>query len=655
MKRLFLKAVAFTLVLFLSGSVFIPGASAATDGNFTLDYNVLEKFVEFPYGEIEAGFALPANYTSADGTKYQYRWPDSANAAGLLYMNNTSPDVYGRYCISDPCPCIYDGYGNVIGTDCNLPTCGCIEKGLIWKDTATHLFVEEPKGSNDYELSINENSATVVLNPMIYARIKRDKVIGDKSAQSIYHSDGTWTYTSIGEITVNTEEAINRPYQRVVKEVIGYEADRKPIYSDSPKITNIVSSPRKAYFSTKPSNQKDIIVKVYNGKPVLPEKPVPEARIENNNSANTTKSIWWASAGLAIPRDKIFRMMYTQNAVGDLYKPVKVSGKYDRSFVAQNKADLSWCIAKNDAMATELSMANGYKADREKSKQRDYRADDEQKAVFASDVSYRDVPFPIRSGYFFNPVGNYTFTITTELYRTAPEATPEHKHLVNELIRSFRYESNMVYIHPRSRQAVGIDNVAVTSSGPAFNAAKAYVSVSGSNTQLEQEEFLSGNELVQIKVNRNYTLLKTETLTNGTPDQASDTAYSADIAVGVTDLRLQAVLEGYTASGTKDSRTDYRYTEYIRSDVGIYKVTETTTVMITVNPANRRLYTHAMLSNGNYYVRAYTADMGLGRFRNYTDPAYQLNALQNASTRLSGCLLDLIKIKVVGSIFDDQR
>ena len=88
----------------------------------------------------------------------------------------------------------------------------------------------------------------------------------------------------------------------------------------------------------------------------------------------------------------------------------------------------------------------------------------------------------------------------------------------------------------------------------------------------------------------------------------------------------------------------------------MYKITETTTVTITVAPGAGRLYTHAMMSNGNHYARALTTDIDLGLFVSGMEE-YQLNNLRAAddSGKLYGYVLDLINVTVVGSIYDDTR
>ena len=243
--------------------------------------------------------------------------------------------------------------------------------------------------------------------------------------------------------------------------------------------------------------------------------------------------------------------------------------------------------------------------------------------MFASDTGYRSEPFPIRSGYFFNPAGTYSFTITTDIYNASPDATEEHRQLVEAMIASFRYESNMVYINA-SKRAVTINGTPVSKSGTTYAPAAGYATVASS-------------PLVEIRADRAYMLDSAEELIHN---------YSRS----GTDPRLRRVLEGYTESGTRGSMDNYKYAEYVHNSEKVYKVTETTRVTITVNPRNQKLYTHPQMKNGNYTVRAYFTDVRLN-----TIGSLGYNSAILGMTLSGVAALDRIDIKVVGSMYDDVR
>jgi hypothetical protein len=111
-----------------------------------------------------------------------------------------------------------------------------------------------------------------------------------------------------------------------------------------------------------------------------------------------------------------------------------------------------------------------------------------------------------------------------------------------------------------------------------------------------------------------------------------------------TDERFKAVLEGYEESSTSESADKYLYEEFVRNDMKVYKITETTTVTIRINPENKNLYTHAQMKNGEFYIRAYTDNVNLD-----TLTGKRLEPLRGVIE------LDSIKVSVIGSMYDDSH
>jgi hypothetical protein len=438
----------------------------------------------------------------------------------------------------------------------------------------------------------------------------------------------------------------------------------------------------RAYFDNsvhpdnKPNNTKDIIVKIYNGKekgmPGSPSGPSITPKIDDNDSNQSVKHMDWKSKELPL---EVIRLMYYEDKDGGLYNPKKTIANRNakRDFFSQNEADLAWGVAPGHLLEDE------YRHDRELAKARNYTIGDAQKAVFASDVSLQTgtYPYPVMSGYYFDPAGTYTFTLTTKLYRNKDTAavatvqyndtdgaTPEHQRFVKRLIESFRYESSMVYINPRTQEAVGIDN----SGYGVVDNGRGYAIDRGPGLDKAYVGF-AGNELVGVEVTKAYTKDSVVELAHSIPPHAEpsgpdnqiDIHYHIDIPESVTDRDFQYVLEGYALSGTRNSRSDYKYTEYVADSEHVYIVTETTIVTIRVKAAKNRLYTHARMRNGNYYVRAYSADIdlrGIGSGGTAEENEFwQLAYLHNASANktLRGYVLDAMEIQVVGSLYGDRR
>jgi hypothetical protein len=350
------------------------------------------------------------------------------------------------------------------GPDGNLlpcpgqPDAPCIEKILVWQDDIR--FTEVPEsGSNRYELEINElllnrdenNRLTVTRDPRIYALLSRSAISGDNpGGDTPFHLNNAVHGPYPGILSVDTSGAnsrVSRSFEvKVSTRTRTVDEDGTVTYGNWVVSADWAHSGyRHGFFASRPRDQRSVTVNVYNGMETLPTIPTFKSEIEDNQNRSPVKNLWWQSTVLPI---QVVRMMYTEysgglNAPrGSLGSMTPVPGQFPRQFVEQNTAVLEWGIAEGQ------SMFDGYRPDRERALAHDFRINPDQRAVFASDYSFRDIRFPIRSGYFFNPTGTYTFTLTTEIYKRENAETPEHRHLVDELIRSFRYETNMVFINP---------------------------------------------------------------------------------------------------------------------------------------------------------------------------------------------------------------
>jgi len=68
-------------------------------------------------------------------------------------------------------------------------------------------------------------------------------------------------------------------------------------------------------------------------------------------------------------------------------------------------------------MGIVSTMEKDYEKSREAARRRDYNKENYDKAVFASDENLKNYRYPIKSGYYFNPTGTYTFEVKTEIYK----------------------------------------------------------------------------------------------------------------------------------------------------------------------------------------------------------------------------------------------
>jgi hypothetical protein len=270
-------------------------------------------------------------------------------------------------------------------------------------------------------------------------------------------------------------------------------------------------------------------------------------------------------------------------------------------------------------------MGANYKRSREAAKRQDTRNSELDRAVFASDKVHQNLAYPIRSGYYFNPTGTYQFTVETVTYKSTNNDTEDHKNIVQALINSFRYESNLVYINNKN-QAVDLRNQPANKKGTVYAPKTAVITATN-------PVGLNGVSWLQVK-DRNADSSRYE-------KKFEEIKHTTDVDGSTTHEFWKNVLEGYTESGTLSSFNNFKYREYVKPGQTMYKITEKTTVTIIVNPLNTKAYTHVQMADGKYNVRAYFADIAL-------------NNISGELPTLKGITLDNIEVSVVGSRYDDM-
>lgn len=358
-------------------------------------------------------------------------------------------------------------------------------------------------------------------------------------------------------------------------------------------------------------------VYVYNGRKELPKKTYLN-KIENNDRNAKSKKMYWENEPYTY---QVIRWMQHLNEVGETLKWEDVPGQYPRDFTQQASADIAW--------KSESTMAEQYQTARDAAKDKKNKKSLYDKAVFATDRQLQKYAYPIKSGYYFNPAGKYMFTVKTITYKPSPEDTKDHQDLVDTLIDSFRYESNLIYINNK-KTAVNLTNQPLSAKGGGFKA------VPG---QLTADQPKGVNGTVMLKVldrkaeESRYTKVAKEIYSSEQQDESQ------------THEFWKMVLEGYAESSTLGSKTNYQYREYVdKGQKKMYELTETTTVTIEINPDNLPVYTHANMQDGKYYVKAWIENAALNRGGHTYK---KLGTLQGID------VLDQIEVTVVGSMFDD--
>lgn len=354
---------------------------------------------------------------------------------------------------------------------------------------------------------------------------------------------------------------------------------------------------------------------VYNGRSTMPKLSYKND-IEHNEGTSLEKKLWWESEPYLYD---VIRWMYHLNEKDEPYDYTAVGGQYQRAFTQQASASVKW--------QAESALKQQYEKARTAAANKSNRKSDYDKAVFATDKELQKYAYPIKSGYYFNPAGSYTFTVETVSFKPTSGDTQDHKDLVSTLVDSFRYESDLIYIN-QHKDAVNLRDEQLTKRGAGYDRKLGVLTA-------DNNQGVDGQVMLQV-LDRNVDASRYS-------KQVEEIEHSQD-PDGFTHDFWKSMLEGYTDSKTADSYTKYRYREYVKSGQKMYKITEKTTVTIVVNPKNIPVYTHAQMQNSEYNVRVWIDKSQLTRGNHEYKKLGELMGIDN---------LDGMKITVIGSMYDD--
>jgi hypothetical protein len=362
---------------------------------------------------------------------------------------------------------------------------------------------------------------------------------------------------------------------------------------------------------------------VYNGIKNLPKKP--EISVNDPNGSRSMRTfpsgdreyrykLEWEGTHYPLGLGsgaQVIRWMCHRQAGGSEYGWEPVDGQYGRVFIGQSTASVSW--------KTLTTMEAGYREDRANASERKSGSGYYANAVFATDKSLQKYAYPVKSGYYFNPIGAYSCTLTTVQYKDVDAPTEEHKELVEKIKEAFWYDSELIYVDRSGKYST---------LGPITHKG-------GRKHGLLSIATEAGAPL--------YTKLKTST--------AMADAYKDGAGITAIDPLIREILEGYSESGTEGSYEGYRYRE--QTDKELYRVEETTGITFTLGvPASGgRFYTYVNMKNGEYKVTAKVSGIEFD-FAPYLEGTYS-----GGSTvlKMKDFVLDGIKVTVSGSMYDDRN
>lgn len=471
---------------------------------------------------------------------------------------------------------------------------------------------------------VDEDSESITRTPVVtYTIMRKDfshngKYDDPENSKYVNLDDPSQPLRRTGEIFYEGSVSRNYTYTEYVQKCTGSGEDEK-----------CESVPETRHGTVTENFDSDTVVKpyemyVYNGTEKLaPHKYRDE--IDNNQSDSFRKNLFWTNEPYKF---NVIRWMNHRDVENKEYNWTKVPGQYERVFTQQASGHVEW--KKTSPMKTEYNQAREAAASK-KNKKSLY-----DKAVFATDRELQKYDYPVKSGYYFNPAGSYTFTLNTVVFKDKKpgDMTADHKTLLDALIHSFRYESDLMYINNK-KQAVNIHNDGLEPKSGGFKRKTGVLTV-------QNNKGVNGVKLIDV-------LDRTDDESRFA--QHIEEIEHTDERDGESHVFWKKVMEGYSESFTETSHKSLKYREYVREEQHIYKITETSKITIVVNPDNVPLYTHANMPNGQYNIKVGFDNIDVAKL---AGPNGQKFAYSEKLEELMGVKnLDSIRVTVTGSMFDD--
>ncbi len=463
---------------------------------------------------------------------------------------------------------------------------------------------------NTYSIAVTEPAGTITKYPQIESTMYRKNTTYISAQEYDDPQNGKWLNGLSEKKTNGIVSFGGTAYANYFYYCSGCQTD-----SDGESYCDGHTKTTSAAF-TSGTDTRTITTKIYNGMPTIKPK-VYDNKIDFNNTNSEQKNMYWTSEPY---KYNVIRWMCHEDENGGLYNWTKVNGQYQRTFTQQNSAIIKW--------STASTMKNDYYESRAAAKTGAQAKGKYDKAIFATDKSFKSVDYPIKSGYYFNPTGTYTFTVETVTYKPTQADTKEHKDLVNSVINAFRYESDLMYIN-KDKKAVNLQGELLPKNGNSFKRKAA---------SLTAQDPTGVDGVVLLNV-----LDRTDSQSRYS--KKVEEIYHAETSDGITHEYWKAILEGYIESETQGSEK-FKYKEYVKAGQYMYRITEKTTVTIEINSGNKKVYTHAHMPDGKYTIKAWIDDAALTSGNNEYK---KLGTLKGIAS------LDKIEVSVVGSMYEDTN
>jgi len=301
--------------------------------------------------------------------------------------------------------------------------------------------------------NVNEHNSKIILKPTINATLQRSDFNDNPPQKKYINLDNPYD-PLIKTAKLTFDGSVSRRYK--------YTYNTSSI--DEFGEPEIIKKTEKTYTSASfnsGSDTREIRTFIYNGRKTMPSVSSRDFKNTVENSG-WNRNLFWTSDPYKFD---VIRWMCHIDTTNTPNNWTKVDGQYKRTFTQQNTANIDWSV--------KYSMARLYDYDRKNAREKNYGKEFYPSAVFASDNSLQKYDWPIKSGYYFNPLGTYICTVKTVQYKDTPDSTDEHSELVDKIKDSFHYTSNMLYtsngdnyqsldLHNKNDKIFGMDMLDIT-------------------------------------------------------------------------------------------------------------------------------------------------------------------------------------------------
>ncbi|WP_160323681.1 hypothetical protein, partial [Defluviitalea phaphyphila] len=326
---------------------------------------------------------------------------------------------------------------------------------------------------------------------------------------------------------------------------------------------------------------------------------------EESSNREEKRILVWEGERYEIPVKRFMRYVDENGETTDIVEEDAYGGN-PRIFQHLDEVEVTYKV--------ETSLKDHFKEDREKARNNpnNYKGEIFENAPFATDTNLQWYDYPIKSGYFYRPYGEYIVTVRTTIYKEGGGGTEKHKEIVEQIKDSFETNITLPTMKINGDAVIGLDG-----------------------TQYDE---------IPVGIEEDYFIEEEYELPyDEGPLSPEEYLYGTEESLlGGTDELYRQILQGWESSESSEYQDMYKYREYVKEG-NIYKIVEETVLTFTLNPNMNKYYIVPQTKNGHYNF-----SIGFKSFDNgYVTVGETIKSIPVTN-------FDDITFTVIGSMYDDQ-